>query len=96
MYFNPREASTHQRALQGNKSMVSPFWFLQMTRLPDQLKVSETYCEYQVQKFLNDILAQIKDWLAQGRVKKLVVVLNSVETREVLERSVIIILDNLK
>ena len=49
-----------------------------------------------MQKFLNDILAQIKDWLAQGRVKKLVVVLNSVETREVLERSVIIILDNLK
>ena len=77
--------------------MASPFWFLQMTRLPDQLKVSETYCENQVQKFLNDILAQIKDWLAQGRVKKLVVVLNSVETREVLERSVIIIkLDNLK
>ena len=76
--------------------MASPFWFLQMTRLPDQLIVSETYCENQVQKFLNDILAQIKDWLAQGRVKKLVVVLNSVETREVLERSVIIILDNLK
>jgi len=39
-----------------------------------------------VQKFLSDILAQIKDWLVQGRVKKLVVVLNSVETREVLER----------
>ena len=41
---------------------------------------------FQVQKFLSDILAQIKDWLVQGRVKKLVVVLNSVETREVLER----------
>ena len=95
-FFNSREASIHQRALQGNKSMASPFWFLQMTRFPDQLKVSETYCENQVQKFLNDILAQIKDWLAQGRVKKLVVVLNSVETREVLERSVIIILENLK
>jgi len=39
-----------------------------------------------VLKFLSDILAQIKDWLVQGRVKKLVVVLNSVETREVLER----------
>ena len=43
---------------------------------------------FQVQKFLSDILAQIKDWLVQGRVKKLVVVLNSVETREVLERLV--------
>ena len=76
--------------------MASPFWFLQMTRYLINSKDSETYCENQVQKFLNDILAQIKDWLAQGRVKKLVVVLNSVETREVLERSVITILDNLK
>ena len=65
-------------------------------KVPDQIQVSETSCENQVQKFLNDILAQIKDWLAQGRVKKLVVVLNSVETREVLERSVIVILDNLE
>ena len=76
--------------------MASPFWFLQMTKYLINSKDSETYCENQVQKFLNDILAQIKDWLAQGRVKKLVVVLNSVETREVLERSVIIIQDNLK
>ena len=71
--------------------MASLFWSLQMTKYPINSKDSETYCENQVQKFLNDILAQIKDWLAQGRVKKLVVVLNSVETREVLERSVIII-----
>jgi len=39
-----------------------------------------------VTKFLTDILAQIQDWLQQGKVKRLVVVLNSVETKEVLER----------
>jgi len=39
-----------------------------------------------VNKFLREILAQIQDWVAQRRVKKLVVVVNSVETREVLER----------
>merc|ERR1712212_728348 len=39
-----------------------------------------------VNKFLSDILSQIKDWLEQRKVKRLVMVLNSVETKEVLER----------
>lgn len=39
-----------------------------------------------VNKFLGDVLGQIKDWLEMRKVKKLVVVLNSVETKEVLER----------
>ena len=39
-----------------------------------------------VNKFLSDVLSQIKDWLEQRKVKRLVMVLNSVETKEVLER----------
>ena len=39
-----------------------------------------------VNKFLCDVLGQIEDWLTQRKVKKLVVVLNSVESKEVLER----------
>ena len=39
-----------------------------------------------VNKFLGDVLGQIQDWLVLRKVKKLVVVLNSVETKEVLER----------
>jgi len=39
-----------------------------------------------VNKFLTDILGQIQDWLELRKVKRLVVVLNSVDTKEVLER----------
>lgn len=40
----------------------------------------------EVNKFLENVLAQIKDWLELRKIKKLVVVLNSVETKETLER----------
>ena len=40
----------------------------------------------EVNKFLDNVLSQIKDWLEQRKIKRLVVVLNSVETKETLER----------
>lgn len=40
----------------------------------------------EVNKFLESVLAQIKDWLELRKIKKLVMVLNSVETKETLER----------
>merc|ERR1712018_238166 len=39
-----------------------------------------------VNSFLKNILSQIKDWLEERKVRKLVVVLASVETKETLER----------
>jgi len=42
--------------------------------------------EPEVNKFLESVLSQIKDWLEQSKIKKLVVVLKSVETKETLER----------
>lgn len=42
--------------------------------------------EPEVNKFLDNVLAQIKDWLEQRKIKKLVVVLKSVESQETLER----------
>merc|ERR1711931_232936 len=42
--------------------------------------------ESEVNKFLDSVLTQIKDWLELGKIKKLVVVLKSVETQETLER----------
>ena len=39
-----------------------------------------------VNAFLKSVLSQIKDWLEQRQVHKLVVVLASVETKETLER----------
>lgn len=39
-----------------------------------------------VNKFLKNVLSQIQDWLVERKVKKLVVVLTSVETNEILER----------
>ena len=40
----------------------------------------------EVNKFLENVLSQIKDWLEMRKIKKLVMVLNSVETKETLER----------
>merc|ERR1719251_518149 len=42
--------------------------------------------EPEVNKFLENVLSQIKDWLEQRKIKKLVVVLMNVETKETLER----------
>ena len=42
--------------------------------------------EPEVNKFLESVLSQIKDWLELQKIKKLVVVLKSVETKETLER----------
>ena len=42
--------------------------------------------EPEVNKFLENVLSQIKDWLEQSKIKKLVVVLKNVETKETLER----------
>ena len=42
--------------------------------------------EPEVNKFLENVLSQIKDWLEESKIKKLVVVLKSVETKETLER----------
>ena len=42
--------------------------------------------EPEVNKFLENVLSQIKDWLEESKIKKLVVGLKSVETKETLER----------
>nr|ACO10549.1 Mitotic spindle assembly checkpoint protein MAD2A [Caligus rogercresseyi] len=39
-----------------------------------------------VKKYMEDILSQIKIWLEKDKIRKLVVVLSNVETKEVLER----------
>merc|ERR1719273_2299576 len=39
-----------------------------------------------VNSFLKNVLLQIQEWLVERKVKKLVMVLTSVETKEVLER----------
>jgi mitotic spindle assembly checkpoint protein MAD2 len=40
----------------------------------------------EVNKYLDSVLAQIKDWLEQRKVKRLVMVLKDVDTKDVLER----------
>jgi hypothetical protein len=37
--------------------------------------------------YLNGVLAQLRDWLNKGEVKKLVLVIAKADTEEVLERS---------
>ncbi|KAL3877217.1 hypothetical protein ACJMK2_034954 [Sinanodonta woodiana] len=40
----------------------------------------------QLKKYLNEVISQIKEWLLNMTVKKLVVVIKSIDTNEVLER----------
>ncbi|KAJ8319022.1 hypothetical protein KUTeg_004113 [Tegillarca granosa] len=39
-----------------------------------------------LKKYLNEVISQVKEWLYQMTVKKLVVVIKSIDTNEVLER----------
>jgi len=42
--------------------------------------------DLEVNKYLDNVLAQIQDWLEQRKIKRLVVVIKEVDTKEVLER----------
>ena len=86
--FSIKEAFILRRVLQGNIIVISISLKLILVTFRKQeygltLLVST---DPEVNKFLENVLSQIKDWLELRKIKKLVVVLNSVETKETLER----------
>ena len=85
--FSIKEAYILLRALQGMTSYVGKllFYVVKIRKQEYGLTLLVT-TDDSVNKFLCDVLGQIEDWLTQRKVKKLVVVLNSVESKEVLER----------
>jgi mitotic spindle assembly checkpoint protein MAD2 len=87
--------------LKGSAQMVSEFFNFGINSIlyqrgiypPENFKRVQEYgltllvsTDEAVNKFMKDVLDQIKDWLVQRKVKKLVVVLTEVDTKEVLEK----------
>ena len=96
-----QKVQSQQVTLKGSAQLVSEFFNYGINSILYQRGIypSESFTRKQeygltllvstdekVNNFLKSVLSQIQDWLVQRKVKKLVVVLTSVETKEVLER----------
>ena len=96
-----QKVQSQQVTLKGSAQLVSEFFNYGINSILYQRGIypSESFTRKQeygltvlvstderVNNFLKSVLSQIEDWLVERKVKKLVVVLTSVETKEVLER----------
>ena len=96
-----QKCQSQQVTLKGSAQLVSEFFNYGVNSILYQRGIypSESFTRKQeygltllvstderVKQFLKNVLSQIEDWLIERKVKKLVVVLTSVETKEVLER----------
>ena len=85
--FSTKEAFILRRVLQGNIVTFISFKLILVTFRKQEYGLTLLVStDPEVNKFLENVLSQIKDWLELRKIKKLVVVLNSVETKETLER----------
>jgi len=96
-----QKVQSQQVTLKGSAQLVSEFFDYGINSILYQRGIypSESFTRKQaygltvlvstddrVKNFLKSVLSQIEEWLVERKVKKLVVVLTSVETKEVLER----------
>ena len=96
-----QKVQSQQVTLKGSAQLVSEFFNYGINSILYQRGIypSESFTRKQqygltvlvstderVNNFLKSVLSQIEEWLVERKVKKLVVVLTSVETKEVLER----------
>ena len=96
-----QKVQSQQVTLKGSAQLVSEFFNYGINSILYQRGIypSESFTRKQqygltvlvstderVKNFLKSVLSQIEEWLVERKVKKLVVVLTSVETKEVLER----------
>ncbi|KAF2353946.1 HORMA domain [Trinorchestia longiramus] len=87
--------------LKGSAKLVSEFFYYGINSIlyqrgiyaPDSFTHKQQYGltlfvteDKGVNNYLKNVLTQIKDWLEGGHIKRLVLVINSVATKEVLER----------
>merc|ERR1711953_993999 len=95
------QATKSQVTLKGSAQMVSEFFNYGINSIlyqrgiypPESFTRKQEYgltilvsSDAKVNHFLDSVLSQIKDWLEARKVRKLVVVLANVETKETLER----------
>merc|ERR1712110_502234 len=98
---NMAQTTKSQVTLKGSAQMVSEFFNYGINSIlyqrgiypPESFTRKQEYgltilvsSDEKVNSFLKNILSQIKDWLENRQVHKLVVILASVETKETLER----------
>ena len=96
-----QKVQSQQVTLKGSAQLVSEFFNYGINSILYQRGIypSESFTRKQeygltllvstderVNNFLKSVLTQIQEWLVERKIKKLVVVLTSVETKEVLER----------
>ncbi|XP_071544246.1 mitotic spindle assembly checkpoint protein MAD2A [Panulirus ornatus] len=87
--------------LKGSAQLVSEFFYYGINSIlfqrgiypPDSFTSKQHYgltlcitTDNGVKDYLNNVLAQIKDWLEAGEVQRLVLVMTNVDTKEVVER----------
>ncbi|XP_045103902.1 mitotic spindle assembly checkpoint protein MAD2A-like [Portunus trituberculatus] len=92
---------TNAITLKGSAQLVSDFFYYGINSIlyqrgiypPDSFTFAQQYgltvyttTDNAVKDYLNNILAQIKEWLEAGEVQRLVLVVANVDTKEVLER----------
>merc|ERR1739848_233042 len=98
---NMAQTTKSQVTLKGSAQMVSEFFNYGINSIlyqrgiypPESFTRKQEYgltilvsTDEKVKAFLDNVLSQIKDWLEERKVRKLVMVLASVETKETLER----------
>merc|ERR1712110_708681 len=97
---NMAQTTKSQVTLKGSAQMVSEFFNYDINSIlyqrgiypPESFTRKQEYgltilvsTDEKVKAFLDNVLSQIKDWLEERKVRKLVMVLASVETKETLE-----------
>merc|ERR1712062_418874 len=98
---NMAQTTKSQVTLKGSAQMVSEFFNYGINSIlyqrgiypPESFTRKQEYgltilvsTDEKVKAFLDNVLSQIKEWLEERKVRKLVMVLASVETKETLER----------
>ncbi|KAK7068504.1 MAD2 mitotic arrest deficient-like 1 [Halocaridina rubra] len=96
-----KQETRNSITLKGSAQLVSEFFYFGINSIlyqrgvypPDSFTYKQQYgltlfvtTDEKVKEYLDNVLAQIKDWLEAGQVQRLVLVVTNVDTKEVLER----------
>jgi len=98
---NSNQAQSNCVTLKGSAQLVSEFFFYGINSIlyqrgiyaPESFTCKQQYgltvfvtTDEGVKKYMNSVIAQIKDWLEEGLVSRLVLVVSNADTKETLER----------
>ncbi|ROT60938.1 mitotic spindle assembly checkpoint protein MAD2A [Penaeus vannamei] len=96
-----KQETKNSITLKGSAQLVSEFFYFGINSIlyqrgiypPESFTFQQQYgltllttTDEGVKEYLNNVLAQIKDWLEQGNIQRLVLAVSNVDTQQVLER----------